>query len=87
MARLQGIAASLADFDPVVGAGVASFRLGCLQLQQGAGMITKLLSAAAALAMLGAVASAPASAQILLKGGHISPKDSVDSFQRAICDT
>lgn len=43
-------------------------------------MIGKWMGAAAAVAMFGAMASAPASAQILLKGGHISPKDSVEGI-------
>ncbi len=43
-------------------------------------MIGNWMGAAAALAMFGALANAPASAQILLKGGHISPKDSVEGI-------
>jgi TRAP-type C4-dicarboxylate transport system substrate-binding protein len=38
------------------------------------------IAAAAGLALLGAVAGAPAEAQIVLKGGHISPKDSVEGI-------
>ena len=43
-------------------------------------MTARLIAATAALAFLGAAAIAPAGAQIVLKGGHISPKDSVEGI-------